>query len=362
MNPKIISGGILRSIGILFGIFLLLYFLYAVRSVILYIGIAAAVSLIGRPVVIFLRTRLKFRNTIAVLVAIMLIIAIILGIFSLLIPVVIQQSHNLSTIDFEQLKRNLDDLSREISLYFGQEEFDMMQSIQAAQFFQKFELNMIPNALNYVFNSIGNLGVGLFSVLFITFFLLKDSNLMVESVLVFSKTGNEGRFLTVFNKIKNLLSRYFIGLVFQILILFVLYSILLMVCEVDNPVAVALICAFLNIVPYIGPIIAGFLMLLLTISSNLGADFQSVILPKLIYVLSGYVFAQLIDNVLSQPLIFSKSVRSHPLEIFLVIIIAGLLFGIGGMLVAVPGYTAIKVIAKEFLSEYKIVQSLTKNL
>ncbi|MDP2061364.1 MAG: AI-2E family transporter, partial [Flavobacteriaceae bacterium] len=205
MNPKIISGGILRAIGILFGIFLLLYFLYVVRSVILYIGIAAAVSLIGRPVVILLRTRLKFRNTFAVLVAILLIIAIILGIFSLLIPVIIQQSHNLSTIDFNLLKQNLDDLSREISLYFGQKEFDLMQSLQASQFFQKFELNMIPNALNYVFNSIGSLSVGLFSILFITFFLLKDSNLMVESVLVFSKTGNEERFLVVFNKIKNLL-------------------------------------------------------------------------------------------------------------------------------------------------------------
>ncbi|MBU2527261.1 MAG: AI-2E family transporter [Bacteroidetes bacterium] len=362
MEPKNISAGILRAIGILFGIVLLLYFLYVVRSVILYIGIAAAVSLIGRPMVIFLRERLKFRNTPAVILTILVIIAIIIGIFSLLIPVVIQQSHNLSNIDFNQLRQNLNDLSKEISAYFGSEQLDIMQSLQATQFFQKFEFNMIPNALNYVFNSVGSLGVGLFSVIFISFFLLKDSNLMLESILVFSKTGSEDKFFKVFTKTKNLLSRYFIGLVFQILILFVIYTIILVVFDVDNPVAVALICAFLNIIPYVGPLFAGFLMLLLTVSSNLGADFQSVILPKLIYVLSGYALAQLIDNVLSQPLIFSKSVRSHPLEIFLVILIGGLVFGIGGMLVAVPGYTAIKVISKEFLSEYKIVKSLTKNM
>ena len=76
----------------------------------------------------------------------------------------------------------------------------------------------------------------------------------------------------------------------------------------------------------------------------------------------GFVIGQLVDNFFSQPYIFSNSVKSHPLEIFLVIIIGGLLFGVTGMIIAVPGYTAIKVILKEFLSENKIVKSLTKNL
>ena len=70
----------------------------------------------------------------------------------------------------------------------------------------------------------------------------------------------------------------------------------------------------------------------------------------------------MVDNFASQPIIFSNSVKSHPLEIFLIIIIAGLLFGVVGMIVAVPGYTAIKVILKEFLAENKIVTRLTQNL
>jgi len=76
----------------------------------------------------------------------------------------------------------------------------------------------------------------------------------------------------------------------------------------------------------------------------------------------GYLIAQLIDNFISQPFIFSSSVKSHPLEIFLIIIIAGLLFGVIGMIVAIPVYTALKVIAKEFVPDWKIVQKLTKNL
>jgi predicted PurR-regulated permease PerM len=76
----------------------------------------------------------------------------------------------------------------------------------------------------------------------------------------------------------------------------------------------------------------------------------------------GYFIAQMIDNFISQPKIFSKATKAHPLEIFLVIIIGGLLFGVIGMVVAVPSYTALKVILKEFLSENKIVKSLTKDL
>mgnify|MGYP003637904458 FL=1 len=101
---------------------------------------------------------------------------------------------------------------------------------------------------------------------------------------------------------------------------------------------------------------------LLTMLSNLGSDFQTEILPTTIYVLIGFWIVQIIDNNVSQPVIFSKSVSSHPLEIFLVILIAGFLSGILGMIIAVPLYTIIKVIGKEFFPENKVIQLLTKNI
>jgi predicted PurR-regulated permease PerM len=108
--------------------------------------------------------------------------------------------------------------------------------------------------------------------------------------------------------------------------------------------------------------IGGVIILVLSMSSNLGMDFQEVILPTTIKVMIGYLIAQLVDNFISQPFIFSSSVKSHPLEIFLIIVIAGLLFGVAGMIVAIPAYTAIKVIAKEFMPDLKIVKKLTRNL
>jgi predicted PurR-regulated permease PerM len=96
--------------------------------------------------------------------------------------------------------------------------------------------------------------------------------------------------------------------------------------------------------------------------SNLGGDFQTQIIPTTLFVLFGFWIVQVIDNNLSQPFIFSKSVNSHPLEIFLIILIIGFLFGIIGMIIAVPFYTILKVVAKEFFPENKIIKIVTKNI
>jgi len=174
--------------------------------------------------------------------------------------------------------------------------------------------------------------------------------------------SHEEQILNSVHKINHLLSRYFIGLLLQLSIVFVLYVIVLLIFGIPNLLIIAFLCAVLNIVPYIGPLIASILAAVLTMLSNLGSDFQTVILPTTIYVLIGFWIVQVIDNNLSQPLIFSKSVSSHPLEIFLVILIAGFLSGILGMIIAVPLYTILKVIGKEFFPENKVIQLFTKNI
>lgn len=362
MNEKELSYGILRAIAILLGVFFLLYFLYEIQSVLIYIAIAGVISLIGRPAVIFLRNQLKIPNKVAVVVVLLLVLSLFVGLITIFIPIVVEQSRNLGQIDMDAFTRDVNELNTQINNYLGVEEINIIEGIRQTEFIRNFDLSTIPRYLNSFFGILGAGAIALFSVIFIAFFFLKDSKLMLNSILVFANKGHEDKFQRVFNKIKILLSRYFVGLTVQITVLFVLYSILLSIFEINNPIAIAFICAFLNIVPYLGPIIAGILISLFVISSNLGADFQTVILPQLMFVMAGYIIAQLIDNFINQPLIFGASVRSHPLEIFLVILIAGITSGIWGMVVAVPFYTAVKVIAKESLSEYKIVKRLTRDL
>lgn len=362
MKVKEISNGILRAVAIIAGILLLGYFLYRIKSVLTYIAIAAVISLIGRPIVLFLRRKLKFNNTIAVIVTMLLMVGVISGIVALFIPLLVQQGQNLSLLNIDAFQSNIENLYRQATEYFGLNSADIETSIKESKIFSKLNLGFIPNFLNSFISILGSLSIGLFSVLFIAFFFLKDSKLFEDGLMILAPDNKESRLKKSINTIKDLLSRYFVGLLFQILILFVIYAIILVVFGIENAIVIAFLCALLNLIPYVGPLIGGVLMLTLSMTSNLGADFSSVILPKTIYIMIGFIVGQLVDNFVSQPQIFSKSVKSHPLEIFLIIIIGGLLFGVTGMIIAIPGYTAIKVILKEFLAENKIVKSLTKNI
>lgn len=360
MTSKTLANGILRALGIILGILILGYFLFKIQSVIIYIIIAGVLSLVGRPIILLLRNKLKFPNIIAVVFTMVLMLGFLTGLILMFIPLIAEQGKSLSLLEVDDLEDSLQQIFSEITAYFSSKGIDVLSELQNVDFLSKFQ--EIPDFLNSVLGTLGSLSVGLFSVLFISFFFMKDSQLLKNSVIVFLPNGTEGRFTKSLETINDLLSRYFIGLIFQISILFVLYTIILLIFGINNAIVIAFLCALLNLIPYVGPIIGAVLMFILSMTSNIGEDFQSVILPTTSYVMIGYLIAQLVDNFASQPIIFSKTTKSHPLEIFLVIIIGGLLFGIVGMITAVPLYTALKVVLKEFLSENKIVKSITKDI
>jgi predicted PurR-regulated permease PerM len=204
--------------------------------------------------------------------------------------------------------------------------------------------------------------MGIASVFFITFFFLKDQRYFKEKAKMILPDQNEDKILNSVEKINQLLARYLTGLLIQLLVVFIMYFIVLLIFGNENALIIAFLCALLNVIPYIGPIIATVLAAILTLISNIGAHFSTEMLPVTIYVVIGFLIVQVIDNNVSQPIIFSKSVKSHPLEIFLVTLISGITFGIFGMVVAIPIYTSLKVIAKEFFPDNKIVAVLTENI
>lgn len=361
-----IAKGILKAVGVIAAIVLVAYFIYLIGSVIAYLLIAAVLALLGRPIKRFLNNKLRFPDTLAVVATMMVFLGVLAGLIALFIPLISKQSESLSLLDIEQLKRDLNNLYLQIMEYFGTTKSDVDQLIEDSELEKTIvdglNLNFIPDFLNSLFNILSEFSIGLFSVLFITFFFLKDSSLMQNGLLVFIPENKEGKLTATIEKINGLLSRYFVGLLLQLSILFVIYTITLLIVGVENAIVIAFLCALFNIIPYIGPLLGGAVMITLTMTSYLDADFSSVILPKAGYVLIGITVGQLIDNFFSQPFIFSTSVRSHPLEIFLIIIIAGLLFGPVGMVVAVPGYTALKVILKQFLNDNSFVKRFTKNV
>lgn len=360
INSKIIANGILRALATITVILLVLFFLYKIQSVIVYLVIAGILSLIGRPLLKLLTEKLRLPRILGVVIVMVVFFLALVGIISMFIPLIKEQGHNISLLNTDELRRRIFNLFHEIDVYFSARRIHLFKGLKDVDFTQN--LASIPSLLNSLMSVVGSFSIGLFSVLFITFFFLKDSDIPPRIFHMLTPDDKEAKISKSLKKINELLSRYFIGLIIQISILFTIYSFTLLLFDIRSAVVIAFLCALLNLIPYLGPLIGGALMLLLTMTSSLEYDFQTHILPVTIYVLIGYVIAQLIDNFFSQPFIFSKSVKSHPLEIFLVIIIGGLLFGITGMVFAVPSYTVIKVILKEFLPDNQIVKILTQGL
>lgn len=356
------SNSILKTIIKIAGLSLLIYVVYKVHILIIYLLIASILSLIFRPVFNFFTHKLKFNITLASIVTLLLIILILAGLISLLIPLVLEQGKNLSLLNVNALESKFNLLFSELNNYLIRFNLNIEDSIINVEEFSKQSIQAIPIILNSVGGVLGSFTLGLLSVLFITFFFLRDSIKFEKWIILLLPNTYTKRANKSFREINNLLSRYFLGLILQITILFIFYTIILLILGVEDAIVIAFLCSLLNLIPYIGPIVGFIVITTLTMTSYLGSDFSSVILPKTIFVSIGYIVAQIFDNFLSQPYIFSNSVKSHPLEIFLVIISGGFLFGVVGMIIAIPLYTAFKVIGKVFFSENKLVKKLTKNL
>ena len=362
ISSKIIANGILRATGVIVLVALILYFLYQIQSVLIYLLVSLILSLIGIPILDFFEKKLKFKHTIATVAVLTIYILVIFGLLMMFIPLILSQSQNLSLLNTNEIEKNSLELFKQLNAFLEHHHIDSATIFDAKNFKSILNINLIPNFLNSVIGAISNFGIGLGSVLFITFFFLKDKSYFLKGVKLLIPDSHEEKILNSVEKINALLSRYFIGLLIQLFIVFVLYTIVLLIFGIPNALIIAFLCAVLNIIPYLGPLIASILAAVLTMLNNLGSDFQSEILPTTIYVLVGFWIVQVIDNNFSQPIIFSKSVSSHPLEIFLIILIAGFLFGIMGMIIAVPLYTIIKVICKEFFPDNKFIQLITKNI
>ena len=359
MNPKEVTRAIVQAFLIIVLLIGLYQVVVSIQSVIFYLLIAAVVSLIGRPIAQLLK-RVKFGNTLSSVMTIAILMTTFFGIVSLLLPVIFEQAKNLSLLNVNAFEATATKLINELSIYLRDYGVDLQSWVDRS--LAEVDYSFLPDAINTVLNGLSGFTIGVFSVIFISFFFLKDSGLLERMVMVFVTDKNVKRVEKSILSIKNLLSRYFIGLLVQITVLFIIYTLVLLIFGIPNAVTIALVCALLNIIPFLGPIIGSVLIVFLTMTSNLDASFATVTLPKTIYVLIGFTIGQLIDNFLTQPYVFSTSVKSHPLEIFIVILIGGLLFGPLGMIIAVPSYTALKVIFKEFYAQNKIVKALTKNI
>ena len=199
--------------------------------------------------------------------------------------------------------------------------------------YEYFNPSIIPSIFSSFVGFFGNILVAIMSILFIAFFFLKEQGLFNNMITSILPNKYEGQTFTAINQSSKLLIRYFVGVVVQIMIITIFVSLALSILGVKNALLIGFFAALMNIIPYIGPILGASFAVLITLSSNLALPFYDEMLPLLFKVMGVFMVMQLLDNFILQPNIFSKSVKAHPLEIFIVVLMGAKIGGIIGMVV-----------------------------
>jgi predicted PurR-regulated permease PerM len=161
--------------------------------------------------------------------------------------------------------------------------------------------------------------------------------LLIEFIRRLFSTNNQGHVNEIVSQTKKLIQRYIIGLLFEAVIVAVLYSTGLLIIGIDYAILLGFIAALLNIIPFIGGIIAFSLIFIITIATKNSATY-----PLLIVALS--VFIHFIDNSYIIPKIVASKVKINALVSITVVIAAGALLGIPGMIICIPITGIIKLI------------------
>ncbi|MBN2864039.1 MAG: AI-2E family transporter, partial [Bacteroidales bacterium] len=289
--------------------------------------------------------------------------------FYIFIPLLTKQIAYFSTIDSTKVVQLIEEPIAKIESLLKSLNRNLTSDLSLKGYFSDkvaeiLNIGVIQNFLGSVIGTVGTIIVAIFSISFITFFFLKDQHLFFESILMWVPDKYTENFSRALYSVKNLLTRYFIGILIQCTCIMIVISIGMIIIGIDfqQALVLGLIIGILNIIPYVGPWLGFFIAVTMGVASHINTDFNSVVMP-LIYGMSIVVaVAQGIDNMIFQPFIFSNSVRAHPLEVFIVVLAAGFAAGIPGMILGIPTYTVLRVFAREFFYNFKPVQKITSGL
>jgi len=345
----------------LMGLVALGAFLWFFRIIILYIICAVVLSFIAEPIADFCK-RIRYKNWILpswarAFLALTTMLLLFIGTFALFAPIIQEEAMIIGQLDLRVVLQKFD-FDHYFAAYQEMGVSDM--AIQALT--GEIQLSSIQNAFSGVITWFGGLVVGVVSVLFITFFFLKDGFLFARIVFSLTPEKHMEAMKNIMEHTHDLLRRYFIGVVVQSLIMSVMVGVALYCLGVKNALLIGVFAGLSNVIPYLGPVLGAVFALLVVVTSALQANAGVDLGPLVLQVVAVFAIAQQIDGFVVQPLVLGSSVKAHPLEVFLVVLMAGMVGGIGGMIAAIPVYTIIRVIAREFFSAFKPIQSLTRDL
>lgn len=352
------------------------YLCHLFSNAITYTLIAVVVSLLAKPIKKALsKIQIKKKSAPQWLLAGISISIVIFGvifIFSMIIPIVLSIITDLSVanlnVSTQDIAEPLNNLNQWIINTFPNIDRDFRIEVSLFNELEKaFDFGIFSSAIGTAASVVSSFAVALFAIFFISFFFTKDNDLFSDIVASLTPDKHEKNAVAAIDDIEHLLTRYFGGVTIEVIgVGLVNFIGLYFIADLSMNVciAIAFITGVLNIIPYVGPLIGGVIGTIIGVTfkfcsaTPIGLDLGFIGFTLVLVAI--FCFTQLIDNIVYQPLIYSSSIKAHPLEIFIVLLIAGGLFGPVAMVIAIPAYTVIRVIAFRFFGDVKFIKKLKK--
>ena len=342
-------------------------------SVVVYVLLAGVVSLIAKPLKMMLaKIRIKGHRApdwFLAILSILLILVIFCGIIAGLAPMVKEVISDVASVTGDTslgaISSNLAELNAYLVKTFDLDPGFRIEVAILHQVKSLINVNIFGNVIGSVASALASFGIGLFSVVFIAFFFIRDEKLFSRIICALAPDRHEEEVAQSLSDVEHLLSRYFIGLIVEMscvgLIDFLgLWAIARL--ELGTAIGIGFMAGLLNIIPYVGPLLGGVLGTIIAMTiryCGTGACGLDIGFWGFLAILVAvFLLAQLVDNFILQPVIYSTSIQASPLEIFIVMLLAGTMGGILGMLTAIPAYTVVRVVAGRFFPQVKFIRRL----
>ena len=344
------------------------------RSVLAYILTAVVVSLIAKPLMALMqKIQVKGRKApdwILAAFSIIIVLGILMSIITSVIPIISGIIKDISMVNIESAARGiavpLTEFNEFLRNIFPQLGSGFRIEVTILNELQKmFNVAAFSSMLGSAASFVTSMAIGLFSVVFIGFFFIKDDGLFTQIVCALVPDKHEKTTEKAISDIGYLLSRYFIGVTLEMIgVALINFLGLMLIARLgfNASIGIAVLTGILNVIPYVGPfmgiILGTSLSILLKYSSMspIGLDVNFWIFAAIVIAI--LCFTQLVDNFVYQPLIYSTSIKSKPLEIFIVLLIVGHIGGPLSLIIAIPCYTVVRVIAFRFFGHIKAIRRL----
>lgn len=332
MNAAVNLPFIAKTSLLLIGIYVFVLMLSISQGIIVPLIFGTIIAIVLHPVVSFF-VRRKMNRILAIIITLLLSFALIaafgLFIFSQLRhfsntwPVFVEKLTGLVNETIHWIPGYFDISADKVNLWISETKTDL--------------LNSSSSVIGQTLISVGNAMVAIFLVPVYIFLILFYQPLLLEFIHMLFNANKQGKVRMIVNQTKTVVQRYLVGLFIETILVAVLNSVGLLILGIDYAILIGVTGALLNLIPYIGGIVAVAIPMMIALVTKESAWFA-------LYVMAVYYFIQLIDNNYIVPKIVASKVKINALVSIVAVLSGGALWGVAGMFLSIPLVAIIKVI------------------